>query len=284
MGFCCEDDPDELHRRIALIADHYGVTLADMPNFHVRSMAGDEALLATPDRNGIIRPTKLFTQLQESAIEIRPKLIVLDNSADIYAGNENDRSEVRQFITLLRGLAMAAGASVLLTSHPSLTGINSGTGLSGSTGWNNNVRSRMYFRKITSEKDEEPDPDLLTLEIMKSTYGPVGETVTVRWTSGLFLPVATMGTLDKLAAEQKAEDLFLKLLDKFQTQGRNVSHHPTANSYAPAAFAKHPDAKGLPNARKTLAAAVERLFAAGKIKVEDYGRPSRPAARVVRSA
>ena len=160
MAFCCEDDDGELHRRVALVADHYGVSLAEMPDFHWCSMAGDEALLATPNKNGIIQPTKLFTRLREAALDIKPKFIVLDNSADIFGGSENDRAQVRQFITILRGLAMAANAGVLLTSHPSLTGISSGSGLSGSTGWNNNVRSRMYFRKVTTEKDEEPDPDV----------------------------------------------------------------------------------------------------------------------------
>ena len=63
------------------------------------------------------------------ACDIRPKLIVLDNAADIYGGNENDRAQVRQFIGLLRGMAIASGAGVLLTSHPSLTGISTGTGL-----------------------------------------------------------------------------------------------------------------------------------------------------------
>jgi RecA-family ATPase len=84
----------------------------------------------------------------------------------------------------------------------SLTGISSGTGLSGSTAWNASVRSRLYFKRATTEKDEEPDPDLRVLEVMKANYGPVGETVTVRWKSGLFLPVGGISTLEKLAAEQ----------------------------------------------------------------------------------
>jgi RecA-family ATPase len=279
MAFCCEDDDGELHRRVALVADHYGVSFADMPDFHWCSMAGDEALLATPNKNGIIQPTKLFTRLREAALDIKPKFIVLDNSADIFGGSENDRAQVRQFITILRGLAMAANAGVLLTSHPSLTGISSGSGLSGSTGWNNNVRSRMYFRKVTTEKDEEPDPDLRILEIMKANYGPVGETVVLRWRNGLFLPIAGTGTLDKLAADQAADNLFLELLDRFTRQGRNVSAHPTANTYAPTLFSTDPEGKGR---RRDLAAAMDRLFAANKIRVENYGRPSRPASKVVR--
>ena len=88
------------------------------------ALAGEETLLAAPDRNGLIQPTKLFERIREAACDIRPKLIVLDNAADIFGGNENDRAQVRQFIGMLRGMAIAAGAGVLLTSHPSLTGIN----------------------------------------------------------------------------------------------------------------------------------------------------------------
>ena len=128
----------------------------------------------------MMKPTEMFTRLQKTACDIRPNLIVIDNSADVFGGNENDRTQVRQFITILRGLAMTADAAVLLTSHPSLTGINSGSGLSGSTGWNNNVRSRAYFKKATTDKGDEPDPELRILEIMKANYGPVGETITLR--------------------------------------------------------------------------------------------------------
>jgi hypothetical protein len=41
---------------------------------------------------------------------------------------------------------------------------------------------------------------------MKANYGPVGETVTVRWQDGLFLPVAGVGSLDKAAHEAKADE------------------------------------------------------------------------------
>ena len=89
------------------------------------------------------------------------------------------------------------------------------------------------------------------------------------------------GSLDKLAAEQAAEQLFLELLDEFGGQGRNVSHIQKANNYAPTEFAKHPKAKAI-GAKKTLAEAMERLFAAKKIKVEPYGSPSKGHHRIAR--
>jgi hypothetical protein len=39
-------------------------------------------------------------------------------------------------------LAIAANGAVVLVTHPSLTGINSDSGLSGSTAWHNSVRAR----------------------------------------------------------------------------------------------------------------------------------------------
>jgi RecA-family ATPase len=261
----CEDDADELHRRLACILDHYSASFTELKDMHVISLAGEDALLATPNRLGLIQPTKLFGRLRDAARDIHPKLIVLDNSADVFGGSENDRTQVRQFIGILHGLAIAADAGVLLTSHPSLTGINTGSGISGSTAWHASVRSRLYMKRAITEKDEEPDPNLRLIEVMKSNYGPVGETITIRWKDGVFLPVTTMGTLEKIAVERDADELFLRLLDRFTDQGRNVSHAKTSNNYAPTMFATDPDGKGK---RKDFIDAMDRLFATGKIKAE----------------
>ena len=103
-------------------------------------------MLGAPDRNGIIKPTPLFKGPYDKACSVKPQIVIVDTAADIFAGNENDRAQVRQFIGLLRGLAIDANCGVLMVSHPSLTGINSGSGTSGTTGWHNSVRSRLYFK------------------------------------------------------------------------------------------------------------------------------------------
>ena len=275
---CCEDDEKELWRRLDLIAQHYSAAFTEFKDMHLMALAGGETLMAVPDRNGLMQTTKLFGRIRAAACDIRPKLIVLDNSADIFGGNENDRAQVRQFIGILRGMAISAGAGVLLTSHPSLTGINTGTGLSGSTAWNASVRSRLYFKRAVTDKDEEPDPDLRVLEVMKSNYGPVGETINLRWKNGLFLPVASIGNLEKLAAEQKADTIFLALLKLFAEQGQDVNH-TSGHIYAPARFAKHPQAGGISSA--AFAKAMQRLLDSKKIKIEQTGKPSRPSRRLI---
>ena len=280
LVMACEDDVDELWRRLDLIFRHYGAGCTEFKNLFVLSLAGEDALLAVSDRNGLIKITKLFERIREAACDIRPTLIVLDNAADIYGGNENDRAQVRQFVGILRGMAIAAGAGVLLTSHPSLTGINTGTGLSGSTAWNASVRSRLYFRRATTEKDEEPDPDLRVLETMKSNYGPVGETITLRWTKGLFLPVGSTNSLEKAAVEQAAERMFLTLLDQFNRQGRNTSPKPNAPTYAPTLFSKEKQARERGIKKAGFEVAMRNLFAADKICLEPYGPPSRGTAKL----
>ena len=116
----CEDDDDEMRRRFEAIAQHYGVSRADMAaDLHVLSLAGEDATLAYADRNERLRQTPLFEQMRKDLCAIKPKLIVLDTVADVFGGRENDRSQTRQFITMMRGLAHDADAAVVLVSHPS---------------------------------------------------------------------------------------------------------------------------------------------------------------------
>src|SRR5262249_37886839 len=119
----CEDEADELHRRLSDIATHYGAQFADLiaGGLHLMSFVAENALLAAPDPTGRIVPTPLYHRLLQAARDIKPRHIGLDTSSDVYGGNEIDRGQVRQFIALLRQLAIAANGAVNLLSHPSLT-------------------------------------------------------------------------------------------------------------------------------------------------------------------
>jgi RecA-family ATPase len=287
MGLYCEDDRDELHRRFDKVAAHYGSSLAALNDVHVRSLVDEDAILATPDQYGIVRPTALFDRLLAEAVQIRPRIVTIDTAADVFGGSEINRAHVRQFIGLLRRLALATGVStaVILTAHPSLTGLSTGTGLSGSTGWNATVRSRLYFTTPKATGGEPVDTDERELQLMKSNYGPKGETISLRWKNGVFVPTSTVHWIDRRAADNAADDLFLKLLDQFDRQGRNTSHKPSApGSYAPALFAKDPDAKTKGIRKEALAEAMNRLFKANKVHVATYGRPSRPSEKLALGA
>src|SRR6516165_3971912 len=65
---------------------------------------------------------------------------------------------------------------------------------------------------------------------------------------------------------------------RYERDGRNVSDTPTSPTYDTTLFCKERDANGV--RKEDFAAAMRRLFEGGKIHVENYGRPSRPASRL----
>ena len=265
-----EDDDDELHRRLDDILRADGRTYRDLQGLTLRSLAGEDALLAVDTQMSLIH-SELFQELDQRAADDLPSLIVIDTLADVYPANENDRAKVRQFVGILRGLALKRDCAVLLLGHPSLTGLSSGTGTSGSTAWNNSVRSRLYLSRIT-DNGFEADPDRRVMTTMKANYGRIGEETHMKWQAGVFVPEDSEQGLDKLAAGAKAQRVFMKLLATFQAQGRLVNH-ASGSAYAPKLFSEHPDSEGM--TKRALKTAMESLLASGKIKVEQDGPPSK---------
>ena len=274
-----EDEVDELHRRLNDIAASYGIDLANLDNFHLIPLAGLDAVLAAPSKPGVIEKTAVWRGLVALVEKIRPRLVIIDTAADAYAGDENKRAEVRQFIGLLRGLAIHYDLAVLLLSHPSLSGMATGSGTSGSTAWSNSVRSRLYLETLKGDDGREIDPDLRVLSVKKTNYGPPGIELHLRWSLGCFvLEGQSPQGLSKFATEAKAERIFLELLSTFNDQGRDVSTSYSRN-YAPTAFARHPDAEGLRKDR--FEDAMNRLLKEKRILIETSGPPSKRRSRLV---
>ena len=266
-----EDDRAELHRRLADIAQAEGVPLADLSNLTLRSLAGEDALLALLDKGGALKPTPLLDAIDDLLESDQPDLLVLDTLADYFPGNENDRAQARQFIGMLRGLAIRHRCAVFMLAHPSLTGLNSGTGTSGSTGWNNSVRSRLYLSRVVQDS-YEPNPDARVLRTMKSNYARTGAEIGLTWQDGVFVADAPVTGLDRMAASMKAERVFFKLLREFTEQGRRVNHAAGAN-YAPKLFAENAKSEGC--TKRALKAAMDALLDSGKIAIEQDGPPSK---------
>lgn len=265
-----EDDIDEVHRRLADIAAALRVPLDRLAALTLSSLAGRDAILAAPgSHNGPIAATALYMALRGHIAAHRPALIVLDTLADLFGGEENNRAQVRQFVGLLRTLALDFDAAVLLLAHPSLTGIANCSGLSGSTAWNNSVRSRLYMKR------DPDDADVRILETMKSNYGAIGQQVRLRWQAGVFVEIGRTSNepAHRVAAEAQADDVFLRLLADLTAQGQDVSPAPSSPTYAPKLFSARP---GVTHKREGLAAAMNRLLAAGRIRIgKSAGAPSK---------
>jgi RecA-family ATPase len=262
--FSAEEKLKEMHRRVNDILAHRSLSFRDLKGrLHFICDLEDETL-GKIDRNGMVQPTKTLLRLEKTVEKVRPALLIIENAADVFAGNENDRTQVTRFVRkLLGGLAGTCDATVMLIQHPSVTGIADGTGRAGTTGWNNAGRWRMNFTKVKVREDDDVDSGLRQLEVVKNNYGPIGEKVRLKWERGVFVSEDIV-SLEKLKSNTEAEEAFLNCLDTFTAQGRRVSPN-RGPTYAPTLFSTSGASKSF---KKTdLAAAMERLFERKKIIV-----------------
>lgn len=270
-----EDEAEEFWRRLDAVARAHGKDLSELWKFRLLPLADRDALLAVPDRRGNMEPTPLLASIIDQACEFLPRLVVFDTAADLFGGDEIKRGQVRQFIGMLRQMAIGLDCAVILLAHPSVQGMQSGTGSSGSTAWNNSVRSRLY---LTRPEGKDVDPDLRILKTMKANYGATGGEIKLRWKDGVFVLDDGKPRPGSQMLAVHAERVFKNLLSLFNRTGQNVSD-VTGTSYAPAKMAQHPDAEGV--SKKSLKDAMQRLLDRGDIKIVMEGPPSRQRKRLI---
>src|SRR3546814_7478291 len=78
---------------------------------------------------------------------------------------------------MLNNLASEIDGSVLFLGHPN----KAGQDFSGSTAWENQVRSRLFMEVPKDEEGNAPDPDARVLVLGKANYARNGERVNFRW-------------------------------------------------------------------------------------------------------
>lgn len=239
LGMYCEDSSNELHQRQIDINRKYLLQCDQITDSHVLSRVGMDNLLITFDGKAHGVPTDLWNSLHTEIQRLRPALLIVDTAADTFGGNENVRTEVRQFIQRALGFfAVQYNMAVLLLAHPSLSGMKSGTG--GSTGWNNSVRSRLHFFR-----DEDND-QIRRLRVRKSNYASTGSDDTdimMVWREGAFIDLATGGDILE-DREAEANRVFLDLLMEVFERGDYVSN-VNRGKYAPKVALEMARARGL---------------------------------------
>ncbi len=282
MGLFCEDDAEEMHRRQDAICRSYGVGLRDLGDMRWSCPVGDDNTLIRFEQDGTPVMTDRFADFVAQTKVFRPELIVLDVAADLFGGNENVRQQVSTFLKFcLGGLARDLGAAVLLNAHPSRAGISSGDMDGGSTGWNGGARSRWAL--VTPREEGEPvDETARVLTKRKANYSTRGDEIRLRFADGVLVREGGLGSGMVASLDRRnCEAVFLDLLDKVGPTGRHASDSRNSGVYAPKMFSQQPDRQGF--TKRDFEVAMNRLFAAGQIRVEHYGKPSDKTHHIVRA-
>lgn len=223
-----------------------------------------------------MRRTVMYERIKAAAQTHRATCIILDAVADMFGGKEVERREVRAFIGLLRELCGQTNAAVIILAHPSVEGMRSGRNYSGSTAWNNSVRSRLSLTRPADETGQPENTDLRVLTLEKANRARSGDKIYMTWDDGQF--VVTSPEATQSDATQKLEDeAFLACLAQINKDGRTVN--TDGHTSAPKKFVELKAGKGFSKA--ALRRAMNRLLEAGKIRLESYGPPSRRYSRIV---
>jgi RecA-family ATPase len=292
-----EDSDADATRNLEPVRRFYDVPFEDLAagGLIIHPMAGKDAFLAVKDDNDLIRPTRLYADLFAEVRDMRPVVTVIDNIGMTFGGNENDRVQVVAFLSLLKAIALEGETAVILLAHPSLAGLSTGTGLSGSTAWHNSVRWRAWLRGVRKggeaynaedglEKEpEDVDPDLRELEFLKIQYGPAVPVMKLKWQDGTFQPVPRPGEIERMQIDYRIKQMFLAAMERFAMRAQNISSKLNAENYAPRVFVKMDE--GVRKARMTLGnmeRAMNLLFEAGEIKSVPYKEHGKERQRLVR--
>jgi RecA-family ATPase len=263
----CEEPEDDVRDRIERICKHRQIDPHALEDLHLLFPELDSTWLASADRAGKMTPTALFTYIEKWIEQNNPRLVVIDSIAAVFDGEAIARRQVRSFLAMLRKIARQHNVAIVLLDHPSVRGMADGTGTANSVDWRNSVRGMMHL----SDPDKD-DQDARELEVKKNNRGRIGEKVTLRWNGLTFGTDMAATSPYRAAAERDIDDLFLRLLDKRNAQGRPV-HASTAKGSAPSEFATDPEAGGA--TAEAFRRSMERLFSAAKIRAVETGSPSK---------
>ncbi|GFR11886.1 hypothetical protein TNCT_218121 [Trichonephila clavata] len=268
-GVFCEDDEEELWRRQCAINEFYQLDMKSpdfLNNIRLSSRVGEDNLLMVFNNKSAGQLTPYFQELLEDIESFQPKLVVLDTAADLFGGNENDRSHVRQFIQNCCGrIAKATQGAVLLCAHPSDSGIVRKTGTGGSTAWNNSVRSRWYLSR-PDRADASYNERILCRK--KSNYSASEQDkISFHWQNGSFIQYDV-----SFDSERIVRDSYSKKLDLERIRRHDVILELIASEayigkvYTAAHFAKYFEGKLGLGSERSIRERIGHLATTGKIK------------------
>ena len=192
VSLFCEDKVDEIRRRAVKICATLNVERDD-PRLHAAQFICRVGALNTMmfstwrgEHHAGYHTTPLYKELRAFAHQSQARLVLIDSLHDVFTGNENFRPEARAFVQAMAKIAGVINGAVVVLAHPSLSGLERGSGSSGSTAWNNAVRSRLY---LTVPEGSARDSETRLLTTVKANYGRAGERIYLKRRGGVFAVV-----------------------------------------------------------------------------------------------
>ena len=261
-----DDDKAEMDRRIAAVCRRYEIPMSELEGWLFVTTKSD-----TDIKLGAGNGTLAINRVAVDAIIAT----VLQNQIDVFIAEplvtlhtvpENDNNKMNQIVHLLSGVADSCDCSIEICHHTRklLAGTEeySTDDGRGASAIRDAVRGSRVLNSLSREEaqdagiEEQERAFYFRVDRGKANYLPPAAKATWRKFENVELlngdqvgvvtpwdfPGQGADTPKKAAANQKAEQVFLQLLDKFAARGINVGASAGPN-YAPAKFAERARSK-----------------------------------------
>ena len=280
LMWACEDDHDELWRRQIALARwcKAGLEAFDQKLVIVPRHGLDNTLVSTD--YGKLMYSPRIDELREQAFDLKADVVILDNVAQLYGGNENDRHSVTAFLNVLVGAL--EGKAIILLAHPSRA---SGSEFSGSSAWENAARTRLYLGATLPgakvEPDEQPSDTVRYLSRRKANYSPK-DWRRMTYADGALTPDEPADTDGIIVTinRARAQRVILAGLGKLSAMGLYPSGGQKSPNFLPKLIIEYKLDEGLLS--RDLASSMRDLMTEGRLKMETIGKTkSRNAIRVL---
>jgi hypothetical protein len=291
-----EDPQVELDRRVLAICQHYEIPQEELVGWFSVTSGVDMPLRVALGYNELKLQNDLLKQIAQRITELEIDVASFDPLVKLHDSGEQSNDRMDTVIGAFASIANACECAIDLSHHTRKQPFGTAADLTaddarGPSSLRDAVRAMRVLNPLaTRDAENFGIAELDRLRYLRVDRGksntaapastavwrkfvsvdlPNGDDVGVitDWTA----PSRGARTPEQAAAEQKAEAVFLRLLDKLTARGTNVSAN-VGNTYAPAKFASEPEAKEAGVSKAALKLAMGRLLDAGRISCEPHGR------------
>jgi RecA-family ATPase len=299
-----EDPREEIDRRLVAICQHYKIPQEELQGYLWRTSGTEFPLRVARGYAELKIDTVLVREISAAISENEIDVAIFDPLVTLHSVSEVDTVKMDTVIRTFAGIADGNDCAVEIAHHvrKPAAGTNNDYDvhdIRGVAAITDAVRAARVLNRM-NEKDAEAagcgETERLSrfrVDRAKGNYSPAcaatwRQFVNIELVNGDEVGVVAPWNFpgqgapspEKDAADRKAEQIFLQLLDKFLARGDNACTS-AGPSYAPARFAEEREAKTAKVGKGALKAAMSRLLDAGRIENEPYGRNDPPSRRLV---
>jgi hypothetical protein len=286
---CGDDNMEELLRRVAAICQRYKIDMEELEGWLFLTTPREFELRVAEGYMDVKTDEATINRIHEQIEANEIDAAILDPLVKLHGVNESGTGMDR-VLGIFQAVADEHGCSIEIVHHTRKNGVGHADAMQGeddmrgSTAIHGAVRSQRMVNVMPSTDAAElqiPESErrrYIRISTEKPNYAPSGmsnwyKLISVTIANGDNVGVVEpwqhpreggAPTPEMLAAEKKADGLFLEILDGYQGA---TSSSKTSQHYAPKVLAKQALAKAAGVGAIALAAAMERLLANGRVVV-----------------